>query len=141
MTTFVYKAKKNAVETVVGEIKAHSQDEAVDLIHKLGLLPVSVEEHALQEKKKPKVRNIPAKDVYLFSRQLANLLRAGVSIPKALAIIGDQSVNNDLKSTVTAISTEIKNGRSFSDSLALYPGIFSSLYLTMVKAGEESGSL
>ncbi len=42
MTTFTYKAKKNTAETVSGEISANSQDEAIDLINQLGLLPVSV---------------------------------------------------------------------------------------------------
>lgn len=144
MTTYIYKAKKNASETVAGKINASSEDEAIDLINQLGLLPIAVEEEeygsdaSIANVKKTKIRS---REVYLFSRQLANLLKSGVTILKALSIIEDQTTNLYFKSIISKISMDIKNGRPFSDALADFPKVYSPLYITMVKAGEESGNL
>ena len=143
MTTFVYVAKKNTAETVKGNISANSQEEAVDLISQLGLLPVSVEVHSLEQQKSglARPRPVKTKDLYLFSRQLANLLRSGVSLVRALAIIEEQTQNAYFRNVLAHITSEIKNGLSFSESLLKFPVIFSSLYVTMVRAGEEGGRL
>ena len=143
MTTYVYKAKKTSAETVMGEINADSQDEAIDLINQLGLLPVTIEaqSHEIGDIDLGKVKKVASKDLYIFSRQLANLLKSGVSILRALMIIQDQTQNPYFKKIIDYVGREIKNGRSFADSLADFPQIFSTLYITMVNAGEESGRL
>jgi type II secretory pathway component PulF len=142
MTTFVYKAKKNSSETVTGTIKALNRDEAIELINQLGLLPVSVDpEKGEIAESSSKIARIKNKELYLFSRQLANLLKSSVSLIKALSIIGDQTTHPYFKKIVTDICWEVKNGKSFSESLSAYPDIFSTLYLTMIRAGEESGNL
>lgn len=143
MTTFVYRAKKNTAETVTGHITAQNQDEAIDLINQLGLLPVSVEEQKTREGLSDGgiVRRIRVKDLYFFSRQLANLLKSGVTLLRALKIMGEQSQNLYLQKIITVVESGVKNGRTFSDCLAQHPRVFSPLYITMVKAGEESGNL
>ncbi|MCA9405629.1 MAG: type II secretion system F family protein [Candidatus Omnitrophica bacterium] len=142
MATYVYTAKKSTAETVNGQINAKNQDEAIDLINQLGLLPVSVEEQGAQ--RAPEIRRhkpIKSKELYIFSRQLANLLRSGVTLLRALTIIKDQTSHVYFKTVLTHIIMEVQNGRPLSQSLNLYPKIFSNLYVTMVKAGEESGNL
>lgn len=142
MTTYIYKAKKNTAETVTGQITAQSQEEAIDLITQLGFLPVSVEEKNLKDSVDVgRVLNVKRKDIYIFTRQLSNLLKSGVSLLRALVIMEDQTQNPYFKRVINAMSAEIRNGRSFSETLSNYPKIFDSLYSTMVKAGEESGDL
>ena len=145
MATYVYKAKKDTAETVTGQIQANSQEEAVDLINQLGFLPVSVvpaEEVASSQSSSSRFpRRIKTKELYVFSRQLANLLRSGVSILRSLNIISEQTENKYFRSVILQIAQEVKNGKSFSNSLRVYPKIFSSLYVTLVHAGEESGRL
>jgi len=145
MTTYIYKAKKSTAETVTGKISAHSQDEAIDLINQLGFSPVSVVEESEREGAKSidvgKPRKIKIKELHVFSRQLANLLKSGVSLLRALGIIEEQTQNPYFKKVISQVAWDIKNGKSFSDSLAVYPHIFSSLFITMVNAGEESGNL
>jgi len=150
MTTFVYTAKKSTAETVTGKITAEDQEEAIELINQLGFLPVSVKENsdgeaaervdfseeALRTRKKVKT-----KEIYIFSRQLANLLKSGISILRALVIIHEQTQNVFFRKVIGQITKEIKNGKSLSESLGLFPNIFSPLYITMAQAGEESGSL
>ena len=142
MTTYVYKAKKKTAETVTGHIKAQSHEEAVELINQLGLLPVMVEQDVDAERfvvtKQKKVDN---KELCVFSRQLANLLKSGVTLLNALDIIEGQTHNGYFKGVIAHIGWGIKSGKSFSECLRNYSRIFSPLYLTMIRAGEESGNL
>ncbi|HPN88799.1 MAG TPA: type II secretion system F family protein [Candidatus Omnitrophota bacterium] len=143
MGTYIYKAKKGATETVTGRITARSEDEAVDLIHQLGFLPISVTLQSVsQESLHPQeLKKIKKKDLYFFNRQLANLLKSGVSIVKALTIIEEQTAHLVLKKVVSGLNDSLTNGRSLSESLSLYPIVFSPLYIAMVTAGEEGSRL
>ncbi len=143
MTTFTYKAKKNTAETVSGEISANSQDEAIDLINQLGLLPVSVKPlvSVSSPRQNAKPKRISGKQLYRFFKQTSKLLKSGISLVRALVIIAEQTQNTYLKSIIIQISSGIKNGRSFSDCLSDFPSAFSTLAVTMVQAGEESGNL
>lgn len=143
MSVYVYKAKKDAEKTVTGRINAQTEEEAIDLIHQLGFLPVSVEldSSEVEAKHFKRAGKVRSKEVYIFSRQLANLLKSGISVLRALTIIESQSQNLSFKKIISQISYDVKNGKSLSDSLGDYPKVFSSLYVTMVRAGEESGNL
>ncbi len=143
MATFVYTAKKKTSETVTGQITAHTHEEAIDLINQLGLLPVSVEAPSTEvlSIQQSGSKKIKTKELYVFSRQLANLLKSGEVLLRALVIIGEQTNNRYFQSVISRIALDVKNGNSFSTSLAVFPHIFSSLYITMVHAGEESGHL
>lgn len=143
MPTFIYKAKKGASETVKGQIAANSEEEAVDLINQLGLLPVSVEEKSGTEVSLvlTKAKKVGLRDVCVFSKQLGNLLKSGVSLLRALFIIQEQTENKYFQNVIGFISEQIKQGKSFSDVLAMFPQIFSQFYITMVRVGEESGQL
>ncbi|MBZ0165260.1 MAG: type II secretion system F family protein, partial [Candidatus Omnitrophica bacterium] len=143
MKTFQYVAKKDGAETVKGKINAQSQEQAVDLINQLGFLPVSVVPQKISTKSKNMVRprKVSVQDVATFSRQLSHLLKSGVSIVKALRILEEQTQNPYFQRVVGEILWNVKNGSSFSGSLDKYPKLFSSLYVTMVAAGEEGGNL
>jgi len=145
MIAYDYVAKKNTGETVKGKINAQNQDEAVDLIHQLGFLPVSVVPEAEHGKKsatkKLNISRVSSKEISTFSRQLANLLKSGVQIIKALRILEEQTHNQNFKFVIAEILWKVQNGSSFSESISDFPKLFSPLYLTMVRAGEESGNL
>jgi type IV pilus assembly protein PilC len=144
MPVFQYKAKNRNAETVQGSITARSQEEAIELINQLGLLPVNVEIRSANERHfEAKIRpyKVRTKDLYFFTRNLANLLKSGVSLLRALSIIEEQIGNLYFKQIINDIVVDIKNGRSLSQSITKYPSVFAPLYITMVYAGEESGHL
>ncbi len=143
MPAFVYKAKKESAETVMGKVDAQNQDEAIELIHDLGLLPVSVEESTSDGQLLREIKNtkIKSKETYLFSRQLASLIKSGVPLLQALEVIGRQTKNKTFSRTIEDIMFGVRNGRSLSSCLGDYPQVFSALYVSMVRAGEESGRL
>lgn len=85
--------------------------------------------------------SVSKKELALFSRQLAALLSSGVPILKALDVYLEQTDNKYLRAVVTQIREQVKNGHSFSASIAAYPKVFSPFYRALIKSGENSGSL
>jgi len=140
---FFYKAKKKTAETVTGHISAQSQSEAIELIHQLGLIPMEVDADSsdITANQAKGIKKIKAKELYFFTRQLANLLKSGLSLLRALTLIEEQIINKYFRSVIGHIAEEVKNGKNFSDALSAFSHIFSEMYLSMVKAGEESGDL
>jgi type II secretory pathway component PulF len=93
MPSYFYKAKKDAVNSISGQITAQNQEDALDIIHQLGLIPVSIEESNAQGLLLSQIREarIKPKELYLFSKQLANLLKSGVTLLRALEILAEQA--------------------------------------------------
>ncbi|MBN1804202.1 MAG: type II secretion system F family protein [Sedimentisphaerales bacterium] len=81
------------------------------------------------------------KDILNFTNQLAVMIRAGISLPEALEIIGDQVQNQKFKAVIIDLKNQIESGQSFSQALACHSDVFSGLYINMVAAAEVSGSL
>jgi type IV pilus assembly protein PilC len=77
----------------------------------------------------------------IFARTLASMLTAGLPLSRALSISERQTTNDKLKSVLSSVGEEVRKGTSFHDGLSKHPKVFSSLFISMVKAGEESGNL
>ncbi len=80
-------------------------------------------------------------EIMRLAKNLSAMLSAGLALSRALSVIERQSSNKHLKSVVTDISDSIKKGTSFHLALGKYPKVFPPLFVAMVRAGEESGSL
>jgi len=143
MPSYIYKAKKDSINAISGQISAQNEDDALEMIHQLGLIPVSIEESnaegvLISDIHEAKVKT---KELYLFSKQLANLLKSGVTLLKALEVLAQQTKSVYFSRVLDDISIGVKSGRSFSACLSDYGIIFSPLFVAMVRAGEEMGSL
>ncbi len=141
-----YRAKKDPQNTVEGKIEARSEKEAVEKISLLGYLPVHVEEDsgAGQGSAAPGgvfFSRIKSREVTVFTRELASLLKSGVPILRSIDIISEQSESSGIKAMFRSIYNSIKDGATLSSSFARYPAVFSSLYIAMIRIGEDSGSL
>ena len=77
----------------------------------------------------------------IFARNLASMIEAGLSVTRALVVMEKQSKNQKLKAVLQALNDDVSKGLSLSDSMKQKPDIFSNLFVSMVKAGEESGNL
>jgi len=146
MPVFKYRAKDGPERIVENKIEAQSEAEVVERLSQMGYIPLSIEEEKKEEKKEIRdpVKNfgrIKSRDITIFSRQLASLLKAGVPILKALDIISEQCGNSNLQNCIKSIHDSIKEGASFSTALILHSKVFSQLYIAMVRTGEDSGTL
>lgn len=91
--------------------------------------------------KKISLANVTIKDKALFSRQLATLVNAGVSMVRGLAVMAQQATNPKMKAALGEILADVEQGTNFSDALRKHPDIFDRLYVAMVQAGETGGVL
>ncbi len=148
MNNFTYKAKKNPTEIVVGTMRALTRQDAIDKLIAKGLSPLSVTQEVYDKKADKKkdfdiraVRGVSLKEIIFFSRQLARLLKAGIPILKALSILSEQTKDQYFGKVVHDISERVRNGQTISSSLGEYKKIFSQFFISMLNAGELSGTL
>jgi type IV pilus assembly protein PilC len=140
---FKYQAKNSMGTLLEGVVVAEDQSHAENLVQDSGLtiLSMSVVEESIFEKLWPFGKSVPAKEKVLFSRQLATLIGAKVSILQSLRILEEQVSNNYLKTVIQETITSIEGGNSFSLSLNRHPEVFSNVYINVVHTGELSGSM
>lgn len=84
---------------------------------------------------------VSMQDRITFTKNLAAMLSAGLTLSRALSVISRQSTNKNLKRVVDALEAKVKAGSGFHEALADHPKVFSTLFIAMTKAGEESGTL
>lgn len=144
---FNYQARTKEGEIHVGQIEASSKEAAVDFLQKRELYITFLEAEEIEEGKSLLFKKIKLfertsrKDIVLFSRQLSIMFSSKVPLIEALKVFSTQTSNPDFREKILKLSQEVEGGTSFSRALALYPKIFSSFYVAMVKSGEVSGKL
>jgi len=139
-----YQARTKKGEVQTGIVEASSREAAIALLRKYGLYVTVLEEIAappLYAKRVKLFEGINRKDIVLFSRQLSIMFKSKVPLVEALTVLSGQAQNLDLKERILDLSEEVEGGTSFSGALSRHPEIFSSFYISMVKAGEVSGTL
>ncbi len=87
------------------------------------------------------IKKIKAQEVITFAKNLAVMIEAGLSVSRALSILQKQSRNKKLIAILEGVSVSVNGGETLSKSLEAHPDTFSGLFVSMVKAGEESGKL
>ncbi len=147
MKRFRYKAKKGPRELVEGHLSAETQDEAVDKINEMGLLPVDVEEeHVSAQAPRASLRVLPARKVRTaelaaFYRQLSKLVKSGVAILRALAVVSEQFRNPYLRGVLESVQRGVREGENLSTVLSRFPHIFPGFDVAMIRGGESVGRL
>ena len=144
MESFSYKAVSAAGKDVKGSVEAESQEEAARKIKEQGLVPVSIGKQGALDKDVNipifKGKKIPARDMSVFCRQFASILKAGVSVINALEMLAEQTENKKLKEAIVNTQSNVEKGENLSDSMRQNDA-FPSILIDMVRAGEASGSL
>lgn len=140
MTLYRYFAKDGPENIIEREIEAETEKKAIEKVYQLGYIPVRIIES------KPKtvsasLGKIKLRDIIIFIRQLASFVRSGMPILSALAVISEQSQSLHLRSMLDDIRIRVKNGMTFSSALSNYPQVFPQIYIAMIRAGEDSGTL
>lgn len=140
---YKYEAVTDKGEKKTGLVEAPNQDLAISALQKRGLIVLSVIEEGTKTGflQISFFENVKAKEVVIFSRQIATLFEANVSALKAFQLLATNTENRLLARKLVRITEDLQAGSSISDALSKHPDVFSSFYINMVRAGEESGNL
>ncbi|MBF6567336.1 MAG: type II secretion system inner membrane protein GspF [Candidatus Binataceae bacterium] len=147
MPVFAYRGLSTDGRSVAGVVDADSARNARGKLRSLGIFPIELNEEiaararSLRDWMPSFNRRVPAAEISLMSRQLATLLGAGVQLVEALGTLSEQSVRPALKKILSQVREQVREGLSLADALAIHRGIFSDLYVGMVRAGEQAGAL
>lgn len=140
MPVYAYRGYKDG-RRVRGIIDADSKKIAIQVLRKEGIIPVFVSEERRKGGRRVTFERISRRDVAVFSRQLASLLRSGVPLADALDAISRQTKGMSMRRVVISLRESIKEGKSFAFALGEYSSVFPRIYTGMVRAGEASGAL
>jgi type IV pilus assembly protein PilC len=140
---FTYTAISKNGRRESASIQAPNKLAAGHLLKEQGLLPTHIEE---QNKRTPwnllkNISTVSLDEKINFVENLGVMLKAGISISRALQILVKQSKNAKFKNILTEIYNQVEQGKGLSDALAKYPDVFSNIFFSMVKVGEVSGNL
>ncbi len=138
-TTFIWKGRTEEGALVTGETEAENEGELILSLRKSGIVPRYIKEK--EEKKFFSIGKISQKDILFFTRQFATLFASGVPVVQAFDALIGQIKNKNFKKVLIHMRNDIEKGSSLADSMRRHPRIFSSLFVNMVKAGEEGGIL
>ena len=154
MANFCYKAISAKGKTVRGLVEADTERQAIASVREKGLVPLSVESASASvanpgmpsskssfKKILESLHPVPKTAVAAMARQLATLLHAGLPLDEALASICAHDDASRMQGIVSRLRDRIMAGGDLADGLAEFPNVFSSTFVTMVRAGEASGTL
>lgn len=143
---FTYKAKTKTGEIIEGSQEAIDRFAVSRDLRSKGNIPISINQasggalsiDALIEKI---FGGVKLSELIIFTRNLSGMLKAGLPLARALSVVEKQTKNNVFKKILSDLQNEINSGGTFSSGLSKYPKVFSKLFVSMVRAGEESGNL
>lgn len=143
MAQFSYKARTADGKEVKGTLRAQTEERADVLLRSHGLTPLHIrssEETSLLHRTVLGGR-VSTRDLILFCRQVASMIRAGVPILQALQALAKQVDKPAFQKLLQSVTYDIESGESLSNALAKHPTIFSIFFLGVVRTGEVSGRL
>lgn len=148
MPLYHYKVRDKEARELEGERDGKDQYDVARILRGEGLTPLFVVEAAAVKRKKTFaellpafLQRIPLEEKLNFTRNVAVMIGAGVSLAKALDVMERQAHSPKFKSAIKNMAEAIRRGKSLAEALGEYPNIFPKFYEEMVKAGEKSGKL
>jgi len=141
---FNYQARTKSGDIQTGMVEASDRDAAFNVLKTHGLYVTALEETSalpFYAKKLNFFEITGKKDIVLFSRQVAIMFKSDVPIIEAFRSIASQTRKIKFKEKILKIAQEVEGGNSLSNAFRLYPKLFSSFYVNMVKSGEASGKM
>lgn len=143
MLVFRYTARDPKTgQKIKAEIQAETEHAAAKLLSSQGLSPLTIELKGGGKGGLSSFRNrIKSKDKILFSRQLATLINAGLPLVQSLRSVDKQTQSKPLQVIINQIISDVEGGSAFSAALSRHPTVFSRVYISLIAAGETSGTL
>ena len=142
MPKFFYEAIDPAGHKVTGTEEAESRDELVASLVSKGVQPLKIKRlQQIEALWQSRLSHFSHDHLLYFTKELADLLGAGIPVERALAILAESAEEAQVRKLIKDIRTQIQGGKKLSEALAAWPSIFDSLYVNMVRVGEMGGVL
>ena len=133
---FEWEGKDRNGKIVRGETRAVGDNQVQAMLRRQGVTPSKIKKRKARSGKK-----IKPKDIALFTRQLATMMKAGVPLLQAFDIVGRGNTNPSVTKLLNDIRSDVETGTSLSSAFRKFPLYFNSLYCNLVEAGEAAGIL
>ena len=133
---FEWEGKDRTGKIVRGEVRAAGENQVQATLRRQGVLPTKIKKRRMSSGKK-----IKPKDIALFTRQMATMMKAGVPLLQAFDIVGRGNTNPSVTKLLNDIRADVETGTSLNSAFRKYPMYFDSLYCNLVEAGEAAGIL
>ncbi len=133
---FEWEGRDRNGKQVRGETRAAGENQVNAALRRQGVTPTKVKKRRMRSGKK-----IKPKDIAIFTRQLATMMKAGVPLLQSFDIVGRGNPNQSVTKLLNDVRTDVETGTSLSAAFRKYPMYFNSLYCNLVEAGEAAGIL
>lgn len=133
---YEWEGKDRQGKPARGEVRAAGENQVQAHLRRQGLVPIKIKKQRLGSGKA-----IKAKDIALFTRQLATMMQAGVPLLQSFDIVGRGHANPNVARLLNNIRTDVETGSSLSAAFRKHPQQFDNLYCNLVEAGEQAGIL
>ena len=133
---FEWEGKDRGGKIVRGEMRAAGENQVQAALRRQGILV-----NKLKKRKMRSGKRIKPKDIALFTRQLATMMKAGVPLLQAFDIVGRGNTNASVTKLLNDIRVDVETGTSLSTAFRKHPLYFNTLYCNLVEAGEQAGIL
>ena len=133
---FEWEGKDRNGKPVRGETRASGENQIQASLRRQGIFPTKIKKRSMRSGKK-----IKPKDMAIFTRQLATMMKAGVPLLQAFDIVGRGNPNASVTKLLNDIRTDVETGTALSVAFRKFPMYFDNLYCNLVEAGEQAGIL
>lgn len=133
---FEWEGKDRGGKSIRGEIRASGENQVKASLRRQGVLPTKIKKRRMRSGKRIKPR-----DIAIFTRQLATMMKAGVPLLQAFDIVGRGNPNASVTKLLNDVRTDVETGTSLSAAFRKHPLYFNALYCNLVEAGEAAGIL
>lgn len=138
-----YRAATKEGKISQGILDAKSIEEAAQYLRSKELTPIRVEQETSSPWKSIPFLNkgVKSSDLVLFTRQLSSMLSSGLTLMRSLEILKEQVQTPSMQDVIVQVISEVEEGKTLADAMKKHPNVFSSIYVSIIKAGEKSGLL
>lgn len=138
MPLFTYRALNNKNQIVESKSISTSSHELATELESKGLTPISIN---LDSRRQKTSASLPLVEKMTFCRYTATMLKSGLSITESINVLQEEVSNPTMKQILEDINSGIQHGENLSDILSRHPNTFDNFFITIIKAGEVSGTL
>jgi type IV pilus assembly protein PilC len=135
-SVYEWEGKDRNGKQVRGETRAAGENQVKSALRRQGVTPTKIKKRRMSAG-----RSIKPKDMAIFTRQLATMMKAGVPLLQAFDIVGRGNPNPSVTKLLNDIRTDVETGTSLSVAFRKFPRYFDNLYCNLVEAGEQAGIL